>query len=253
MYSNILNIPEDDLNRIIEAYNLGNENVFINGEKISLRGLKMLKIFTFEGDSERINKFMNLEEVKQKLIYEDWTDCYVIDVPELRKLGEDVTKNFLTKDFGWMKKNDKTEDILMLKKHYINVERIEQLKDLQSSEFDFKKLIRLCEEINITYNLDCFYAVGNLLRSALDHISPILGHKTFKEVANNYSGNKSFKDAMQNLENFLRKISDGFLHLTIRKSEILPTVNQVEFIAPFDLLLSEIIRVTNEKSNFPSA
>jgi hypothetical protein len=80
-----------------------------------------------------------------------------------------------------------------------------------------------------------------------------LGHKTFKEVANNYSGNKSFKDAMQNLENFLRKISDGFLHLTIRKSEVLPTVNQVEFIAPFDLLLSEIIRVTNEKSNFPSA
>lgn len=82
----------------------------------------------------------------------------------------------------------------MLKKHYINYERIDQLKELKSLDFDFKKLIRICEEINIAHNLDCFYAVGNLLRSMLDHVAPILGHSTFKEVANNYAGSKSFKN-----------------------------------------------------------
>jgi hypothetical protein len=245
--SNLFNIPEDDLARIVEAYNLGNDSVFIDGERISLKGLRVLKIFSFEGIKESIYEFMNSESIKELLLFNNLTGQYVLDYPELKKLGEEVTKKYLENDFGWKKKEEKVDNILMLKKQYINIERIEQLKELKSEYFDFKKLVRICEEINITYNLDCFYAVGNLLRSTLDHIAPILGHKTFKEVANNYAGSKSFKDAMQTLENSLRKISDGFLHLPIRKSEVLPTINQVEYIALKDLLIAEIVRVTIEK------
>ena len=244
---NLLNVPEDDVNKIVEAYNLGNNNVFIDGEQIVLEGLQMLKIFSYDGTTEKLYEFMNSAEVKPHLIFSRLTGRYSFDYPELKQFGEDLTKSYLTNDFGWKKKNEKEDNILMLKKHYINNERIEQLKELKSEEFDFKKMVRICEEINIAYNLDCFYAVGNLLRSALDHIAPIFGQNTFKEVANNYAGNKSFKGAMQSLENSLRKISDGFLHLPIRKSEVLPTINQIDFLAPIDLLVGEIVRLTNEK------
>ena len=245
---NLLNIPEDDVNKIVEAYNLGNNNVFIDGEQIVLEGLQMLKIFSFDGTTEKLYEFMNSAEVKPHLIFSRLTGRHAFDYPELKQIGEDLTKSYLTKDFGWKRKSEKEDNILMLKKHYINTERIEQLKELKSDEFDFKKLVRICEEINIVYNLDCFYAVGNLLRSILDHVAPIFGYKTFKEVANNYAGNKSFKEVTQSLENSLRKISDSFLHLPIRKSEVLPTINQVEYLAPIDLLLGEIIRLTNEKN-----
>lgn len=245
----LLNIPEDDLIKIVEAYDLGKEDVFIDGEKIILQGLQMLKIFSFDDLSEKLTEFINSPEVRTHMIFSRLTGRHAVHYASLKQIGEELTQNYLKNDFGWKKEIENKDNILMLKKHYVNIERIDQLKGLKSENFDFKKLIRICEEINIAYNLDCFYAVGNLLRSILDHVAPILGHNTFKEVANNYVGSKSFKEAMHNLDNSLRKISDSFLHLQIRKSEVLPTINQVEYLAPIDLLLSEIVRVTNEKSN----
>lgn len=243
----LLKIPEEDLIKIVEAYDLGKDDVFINGEKIVLKGLQKLRLYSYEDSWEELTEFMNLPETRTHMIFSRITGRYALHPVSLGQIGKDLTREYLKNDYGWKKKNEIEDNILMLKKHYINVERIEQLKGLKSDEFDFIKLIRICEEINIAYNLDCFYAVGNLLRSILDHIAPILGHATFKEVANNYAGSKSFKEAMQNLDKSLRKISDSFLHLSIRKSEILPTINQVEYLAPIDLLLGEIIRVTIER------
>lgn len=243
----LLKTPEDDLQKIVDAYDNGAESVFINGTKKVLTGLKEIKVFTFDHPWETLHDFINSEEARKYHIFSRLTGYVAQGVPALASKGTDLTKQYFNKDFGW-KKNHEGDNILMLKKHYISTERIEQLQGLISSEYDFKKLIRICEEINICYNLDCFYAVGNLLRSLIDHVAPILGHNTFKEIANNYSGSKSFKEAMQHLENSLRKISDSYLHLPIRKSEVLPTINQVEYIAPTDLLLSEIIRVTMSKN-----
>jgi hypothetical protein len=82
-----------------------------------------------------------------------------------------------------------------------------------------------------------------LTRALLDHIPPIFKCNKFSEVANNYGGSKSFKEAMKYLENSSRKIADHYLHCQIRKSESVPNVKQVDFSNDIDFLLAEIIRI----------
>jgi hypothetical protein len=127
---------------------------------------------------------------------------------------------------------------------FIADSRIEELRKLASPDFDFQKLIRLCEELNSSYDQGNMYASAMLTRAILDHVPPLFGYKSFIEVANNYSGNgHSFKDTMQHLEGAARKISDGHLHMPIRKSETLPTPQQVYCGSQLDALLSEIVRI----------
>lgn len=123
--------------------------------------------------------------------------------------------------------------------------RLEELRALTSSDFDFRKLIRLCEELNVASCEESYFATGMLTRGLLDHVPPIFGVRSFSEVANNYvGGSKSFKDTMLHLDTGAKKIADGFLHTQIRKSEMLPTAQQVNFAPALDLLLGEIIRIT---------
>ncbi|WP_406751830.1 hypothetical protein [Aquirufa salirivi] len=240
-------VPEDDLQKIVTAYDNGEGSVFINGERRSLYELVKIKVFTYNDSWDTWNAFVNSVEVKPYYEFSSLTGKIAIGIPALAMKGTDVTKDYFNRDYGWKKKSD-SENIFMLKKQYISHERIEYLKTVKSEKHDFRKLIRICEEINITYNLDCFYAVGGMLRSLIDHVAPIFGYTNFGEVTNNYNGGKSFKEAMQQLEKSMRKISDSFLHTSIRSSEVLPVANQVEFIAPIDLLLSEIIRITESKT-----
>ena len=105
--------------------------------------------------------------------------------------------------------------------------------------------MRLCEEINSAYALQSYYATAMLIRGLLDHVAPVFGFKTFSEVANNYAGGgRSFKETMHHLENAARKIGDAHLHIPIRKSETLPTAQQVNCGQQLDVLLSEIVRIT---------
>ena len=80
-------------------------------------------------------------------------------------------------------------------------------------------------------------------RAISDHIPPIFSFKTFAEVANNYPGATSFRKSMANLNNSLRNIADAHLHVQIRQSEVLPTLQQVDFKADLDALLAEIVRI----------
>jgi hypothetical protein len=123
--------------------------------------------------------------------------------------------------------------------------RLDELRAVSSAQFDFKKFIRLCEEINTAYSEGCYFATAMLTRSLLDHVPPVFGFKTFTEVANNYAGGgKSFKETMHHLENAARKVADAHLHMSIRKSEMLPTAQQVNCGQQLDMLLSEIVRIT---------
>jgi hypothetical protein len=123
--------------------------------------------------------------------------------------------------------------------------RIEELRALSDPRFDFSKLIRFCEEININFRAGCFLATAMLTRAILDHVPPIFGAKSFAEIANNYAGgSKSFKASMQHLETGARNIADGHLHLHIRKRETLPEAQQVDFRSSLDALLAEIVRIT---------
>ena len=123
---------------------------------------------------------------------------------------------------------------------YVASKRIEELKSLSSSTVDFKKLIRLCEELNIAFENQCFYSTAMLVRSIIDHVPPAFGFKTFNEVSNNY-GTKSFKASMDLLNRSMRNVADGHLHTIMRSKEMLPTEQQVDIRRELDLLLSEII------------
>jgi len=122
--------------------------------------------------------------------------------------------------------------------------RLAELRALASSCFDFKKLIRLCEEINVAYSEGCYFATAMLTRGLLDHVPPLFGKGTFSEVGNNYSGGgRSFKETMHHLQNAARRVADSHLHMPIRNSETLPTAQQVNFSSQLDMLLAEIVRI----------
>ena len=122
--------------------------------------------------------------------------------------------------------------------------RLDELRALTSPLFDFRKLIRLCEELNIISREECHFATAALTRALVDHVPPLFGKKNFSEVTNNYAGTKSFREAMEHLDNAAKKVADGHLHTQIRKSETLPTAQQVNFASGLDVLLSEIVRIT---------
>jgi methylphosphotriester-DNA--protein-cysteine methyltransferase len=84
-----------------------------------------------------------------------------------------------------------------------------QLEDIQSNQFDLKKLIQLCRELDFCFRNECHLAVAALTRALLDHVPPIFGKQNFGEIANNYAGTKSFRESMQHLENSARSIGDA--------------------------------------------
>lgn len=126
---------------------------------------------------------------------------------------------------------------------FIDKNRIKELKAINSKDFDLIKLLKICEELNQNFANENYLSVAILIRALLDHVPPIMQHKTFLEVANNYAGTKSFREAMQHLENSSRKIADAHLHVKIRAKEVLPNKTQVNFANEVDVLLSEIVRL----------
>lgn len=141
------------------------------------------------------------------------------------------------------KAEEQTDNVTKPLKVYIDSKRIAELRTLGTARFDVSKLIRLCEELNLCLNSDCYFSMIMLTRSIIDHVPPIFDCSKFPEVANNYAGPKSFRESMQHLENSSRKIADQHLHCQIRKSETIPTFTQVNFSNDLDVLLAEIVRL----------
>ena len=126
---------------------------------------------------------------------------------------------------------------------YIATNRINELIELESENFDLTKLIQLLHEINVSNSNQMFLSIAMQVRAVIDHVPPLFNCRNFQEVTNNYRGSKSFKKSMQNLQNSLRNVADSYLHTQIRRSEVLPTATQVNFKADIDVLLSEIVRI----------
>jgi hypothetical protein len=125
---------------------------------------------------------------------------------------------------------------------YIAPQRLAELRQLPSGSFDLTKLIRLCEELNIAMEQHQFFAAAMLTRAVIDHVPPIFNASSFKEMVATH-GTKSFKEAMQKLDDSVRKIADAHLHTHIRNKEVLPTWQQVNVGTLLDVLLGEIVRV----------
>ncbi|MEA2344255.1 MAG: hypothetical protein QOF63_2424 [Thermoanaerobaculia bacterium] len=126
---------------------------------------------------------------------------------------------------------------------FVDASRLHDLKQINSSSFDLSRLIALCEELNITWREGAHHGTAMLVRAVLDHVPPIFGVSSFVQVASNYGGAKSFKEAMFGLESAARKIADAHLHTKVRKSESLPTSTQVNFSPQMDVLLAEVVRI----------
>jgi hypothetical protein len=131
---------------------------------------------------------------------------------------------------------------------YVDEARIADLRRLETTAFDLRKLVAFCEELNQCYRSQCYHAVAALTRGVIDHVPPIFGYRTFAEVVNNYSGTRSFKDCVRRLDEAGRRIADAHLHTAIRASEVLPTRVQVNFSNEVDVLLGEIVRLLQQQS-----
>ncbi len=131
---------------------------------------------------------------------------------------------------------------------FISDIHLSELRTLNSPQFDFGKLTRLCQELNVVYSRGCYFATLMLTRSLLDHVPPLFGQETFCEVANNYGdGGKSLKKTLQRLQITARTIADALIHTKIRKVEVLPVIQQANFSAELNVLLGEIIRIHSQR------
>lgn len=126
---------------------------------------------------------------------------------------------------------------------FVSPGRIADLQTDAAGFRDVRKLVRLCEELNICYARECYFAVAMLTRSVLDHVPPFFGLRTFNEVVSNYSWGPSRKDAMDHLQNSARKIADVHLHTRASGDEVLPNQAQVNFGPTLDVLLGEVVRI----------
>jgi hypothetical protein len=124
----------------------------------------------------------------------------------------------------------------------ISKTRLDELRKLSSGKFDFSKLIRLCEEINIVYGEGCYFSTAMLTRALLDHVPPVFGKANFDEVANHH-GARSVKGALKHLNEASKSVADGHLHEQIGKRATLPTAQQVDCRQQLDVLLGEIVRI----------
>jgi hypothetical protein len=116
---------------------------------------------------------------------------------------------------------------------------------LKSNNFDFSKLIKLVEELNMNYKFGNYLSSLLLLRAIINHIPPVFGYKTFSEYVS--QANRSTKSILQKLEDEARPIADLHNHMTIRKFENIPSKNQIEPYKPsIEILINEIINKVEE-------
>ena len=184
--------------------------------------LKRMKAFLYDNED-------NFESFKYKVFLE-YQDIVNQGIDQLSEPDKSITKKKKTIEF-----------------EFIDSDRIDELTEINSkSSFDLNGLIRLCEEVNLCFNEECYIAVIMLTRAIIDHIPPIFGESNFKEVYGHH-GSKSFREHMNHLNNSMQKIADSYLHTHVRTEESLPNKTHVNYSQGLNVLLSEIIRIIKEK------
>ncbi|OFX18081.1 MAG: hypothetical protein A2033_18795 [Bacteroidetes bacterium GWA2_31_9] len=234
----ITGLKLNKLEEFVKAYENGNETFFFSGVTYGLSRLNKVKIY----DTSKHN-FNSKDEIDD--YYRKVDKMWGIPT-HLSQFGIDITEEYIKGVFGYKNNLFKVSTGACGNSVYINQSRINELRNIENSNFDLKKLIRLCEEINISYQNNCYYSVGILVRAIIDHIPPVFSCANFDAVANNYKsdGNsRSFTNSMKQLNSPMRFISDASIHSQIRKSESLPNETQIDCKKELDVLLAEVIRV----------
>jgi hypothetical protein len=129
---------------------------------------------------------------------------------------------------------------------YIDKNTLLRLTKIENDNFDLKRLISLCNELDDNYSLENYYSCAMLLRAILDHIPPIFSKISFADVCAQYGG-KSFKDIVKPLNETAKKIGDDYLHTQISKKVLAVTKTQVSFQASLDVLLNEVAAILEKE------
>ncbi|MBT1688868.1 hypothetical protein [Dawidia soli] len=235
---NIFGIEENQLSKLVNAYKDGDPEITFSGKKYSLVGLSEIKIFTFVGNDLQasVNHYMGNVVQRRKR-----GGQYYLPSGTLEKMGDHVTKDIIG-DHVFGENINKT---LPVGESYVSLERIKEMKAIVTPDADLRRLVRLCEELNDNYGRGNFLSVAIIGRALIDHVPPLFKFGSFDQLTANYGGakdGKSFKKHMKHLNESLRSIADGYLHVTVRSKEALPTRQQVEFRSDIDALLMEIVR-----------
>lgn len=232
-FYNIGQLTKEEVELISSAFEEKLDDFFLSGRKHDIKDIKVFKVFSYE-NVEEYTAAINSDEIKG--------EAYIVanrayfKPYSLAKVFPDVTNDFIRK-FSVSRKN-----IDIIEYPYVNKTRLDELRNISSANFDLKRLLKLCDEINYTFSNKCFISTIILVRALLDHIPPIFGKRTFTEIANNHGG-KSFKDSMDFLDKSSRKIADLYLHTHISNKESIPVEQQVNYSQPLDVLLTEIIKI----------
>lgn len=132
------------------------------------------------------------------------------------------------------------EENLAFNSAFVAPQVLDSLRAASPSNFDFKKLIAFCEELNDAYRRGAYLSTALLIRAVMNHVPPIFGETTFAAVV--AQSGRSVKPMLERLEKEARPVADLHTHILIREHESLPTKNQVEpFKGSFELLLHEVI------------
>lgn len=131
-------------------------------------------------------------------------------------------------------------DIVASNSAFLNADLLMGLKASPKRKFDAIKLVKMCEELNDAYARGNYITSVLLLRAVMNHVPPIFEVKSFREVV--AQSGRSLKSVLGRLEDEARPIADLHTHMTIRKSEHIPTKNQIEpYKAPFEILIAEVV------------
>lgn len=233
-------VERENVVRIVEAYFNGDASFIIEGQKYPFSDVKILKIFKCKIRPDQEKPF--LKSLAKEGRYRGLFRTY-LDVEEMREMDtvfEDETKFFVgNESYGSKKKSV----VLLPTDSFISIARIEELKKSSILGYDLSKVVRLCEEINSSYAIGNFFAVGMLCRALKDHIPPLFasgGQVTFQDVIDAKGLEKSDREALKILAQN-KHIQDGFIHSQIKRRESLANSSTVEIRSQIDVLLRLIV------------
>ncbi|WP_289644336.1 hypothetical protein [Maribacter aestuarii] len=241
---NFLVLNEKEFKTVLKAYELGEEKVFLRGRDYPLLDILEIQIYLHQNphikDSEVLIASAKIKGWGRKNLGGEF---YLRD-EDLRKFGRLVTDEFIEGPFGYLSNSSTSRS--QIKEDYVDSIRIQEIIDLNDPQFDYTRLLRHLEELNLAYQNQMFLSLTPHIRAIIDQIPPIFGQKSFKGVIGQHGG-RSFKASMKILDDSSRKISDAYLHTHIRKIETLPNKTQVNFKNDLDVLLGEIARYRREQ------
>lgn len=241
---NIMGLTENKLEKVITAYKGGQTEFTLSGKKYWIDNIHEFLIFTHE---HKLDPVAFEKEAKRQGYERISGGMYYLNPEALEMAGKNVTDEIIgDAEFG-IASIVNAMPTATLAKIFVEVNRIEELKNVSNSNFDLTRLIRFCEEINANYSNENYLSVAMLGRSIINHIPPIFGFATFADVCSQYGG-ASFKKIASHLNFTMRGIADSFLHDKIRMKESLPNSTQVNFAQDLDVLLAEIVRKLNEET-----